>query len=132
MDWHVIYSGINQEAIVVRGLAAKNFEVYYPVGKRVVSHARQRTVKTFPVFSRYVFVKFDPIEFSTIKSEDGVIDILRNNWEPVRVSAWIIEELKIRENSGHFDILPATPARKPKWSKGMEILKNLLKIETIA
>ena len=132
MDWHVIYTGVNSEHIALRGLQSKGFEVYCPTGKRMIRHARQSKIKIFPVFSRYIFVRFDPLEFSIIKSEDGVIDILRNDWIPVRVSPWLIEEIKIRENSGHFDLLPAEPIKKPKWSRSFNILKNLLNVEATA
>jgi len=122
-------TGINQEWLAEGGLAAKGFEVYVPKGKKIVSHARRKIEKTFPVFSRYIFVKFDASNggySEPIRSTDGIIDILRNNWEPVPVDPWVIEEIKIRENSGHFDQLAPATMKKQKWSKSFQVLKSLL------
>jgi len=87
-NWHVAITGINQEQLAIYGLRSKGLESYCPLGKRLVKHARQQTLRTFPVFSRYIFVKFNPLEpgySDPIRSTDGILDIICNNFMPVAV-----------------------------------------------
>lgn len=126
--FYVLITGINQENLAERGLRAKGFETYCPIGKRVVRHARKEIVKQFPLFSRYLFVKFniaDPGYSDPIRSTDGVMDILSNNWKPVEIPDWIIDDIKRREAEGKFDYIPAK-VKRPRWAKSFEILKSLL------
>lgn len=126
--WFVCITGINQEHLALRGLASKGMEVYCPTGKRIIRHARRETKKLFPVFSRYIFVKFEnyAVACEPIRSTDGVLDILSNNWIPMEVPAWAIDDIKSREAKGEFDIIP-TKRKRERWSKSFEVLKNLLK-----
>lgn len=127
MAYFVLITGINQEGLALRGLKAKGFEVYCPIGKRVVKHARKQITKQFPVFSRYIFVSFEDYSQACdpIRSTDGVLDILSNNWQPVEVPLWVVEDIKKREAQGKFDIIPAKPKQR-KFYKSFAILKNLL------
>jgi transcriptional antiterminator RfaH len=128
MNWYVLITGINCEHISIRGLQAKGFETYCPLGKRTVRHARKQIIKQFPVFSRYIFIKFnidDPSYSDPIRSTDGVMDILSNNWRPVEIPEWVIDDIKKREAQGKFDyVQPKT--KRPRWAKSFDILKNLL------
>lgn len=129
MHWHVCITGINQEALANNGLKAKGFECYYPIGKRVIRHARQQKVKTFPVFSRYIFVKYDvnvAEYYNPILSTDGILGIMSNNWMPMFVKDDVIEEIRTRQLQGAFDIIPKHKPKKYKWSRSFQILKELL------
>lgn len=126
----VAVTGINQEALAKRRLTEKGFEVYFPIGKKIVRHARREETRIFPVFSRYVFVKCTQA-WGAIREADGVIDILTNNLEPLEVKNEIIEEIKQREAHGAFDIIPVRPHKKKRWSKSFDILKNLLNPEAL-
>lgn len=123
--YFVLVTGINQEQLARRRLKDQGFEVYFPVGKKIVKHARRQEERIFPVFSRYIFVKCHEA-WGAMRDADGVLDILKNNWQPMEVPAWIIEDIKSREAKGDFDILPPVKSKKPRWSKSFEILKNLL------
>jgi transcriptional antiterminator RfaH len=127
MKWHVVIVGINQEALALRGLISKGLDAYCPVGKRIIRHARKEIKKTFPVFSRYIFVRFHDYSVASdpIRSTDGVLDILSNNWIPMEVPAWAIDDIKTREAKGEFDVLPSK-VKRPRWAKSFEILKNML------
>ena len=130
MKWHVCTTGINQEFIALHKLLADNFEAYLPTGKRQVRHARQEKIRIFPVFSRYIFVRFDAGEpgfITKVRCTDGILDILANNSRPVMVPEWAIDDIRQREAKGEFNIIPKK--KKPvRWSHGFEILKNLLNV----
>src|ERR1039457_5870742 len=108
MPWIVGYTGINQEALARRGINDSGFECYMPMGSKLVRHARKEEVRVFPVFSRYLFINFDPSPecLASVRSTDGIIDILTNNWIPMEVPEPIIEGIKELELIGFFDIKP--------------------------
>ena len=133
MQWYACIVGINQESLAYQGLKSKGFDAYYPTGKRITRHARQEKIRIFPVFSRYIFVKFDiEKEWSEpIRSTDGVLDIISNNWIPMTIPEWCIEDIKQRELAGEFNQLPAARKKQPRWHKSFQVLKNLLNPEAV-
>ena len=127
-SWYVSIVGINQEFLALRGLSAKGFECYCPVGQKIVRHARREETRIFPVFSRYLFVflKADPEGLSQVRSTDGIIDFITNNWKPVEIPNHVIEEIKERESEGIFNHKPPPHVQKQKWSRGFDVLKAIL------
>lgn len=123
-SFYVLVTGINQENLAKRHLANQGFEVYFPIGKKIVRHARRQEERIFPVFSRYIFVKCHEA-WGAMRDADGVLDILTNNWQPIEVPAEIIEDIKIREATGDFDIIPPKKKQK-KWGRSFQVLKDLL------
>lgn len=123
----VAVTGINREKLAQSRLTEKGFEVYYPIGKKTVRHARKEEIRTFPVFSRYVFVRSTQLWGGIIAAE-GVLDILKNNWQPMEVPEEVIEDIKAREVSGQFDIISKRTKRQ-KWSRSFAVLKSLLNID---
>ena len=105
MNWLVGYTGINQESIARRGLKDKYLECYCPMGSKTVRHARKTEIRTFPVYSRYLFINIipDPESLAAVRDTYGIIDILCNNWVPMEVPGWIIDDIKRRELDGAFD-----------------------------
>ena len=128
MNWFVGYVGINQESLAKRGLIDQQFEVYLPVGTKLVRHARKEETRIFPVFSRYLFIKFNPTpeSLAAIRSTDGIIDILTNNWQPMSVPDIVIEGIKELEIKGFFDMKPQFVAKRKTWNRGFAILKAIL------
>lgn len=128
MPWIVGYTGINQEPLARRGIKDNGFECYLPMGSKIVRHARKSEVRVFPIFSRYLFINFDPNPecLASVRSTDGIIDILTNNWIPMEVPDWIIDGIKEREIAGVFDQKPPIEFKRPRWSKSFDTLKNLL------
>ena len=127
MKWFCLYTGVNAESIAKNGLIAKGFENYLPMQTRVVKHARQQKLKSIPLLSRYLFVKFDiEGEWSyPIRSTDGVETILSNNQIPMQIPEWIIQEFKSREAAGEFHkSLPKNT--KSGWNRSFEALKQIL------
>src|SRR5450631_4143690 len=119
MGWYVSIVGINQEFLAQRGILAKGFECYCPVGRKIVRHARTEETRIFPVFSRYLFINFtaNPEGLSQVRSTDGVIDLITNNWQPVEIPTEVIDEIKERETAGAFNHKPPPHLKKHKWSR---------------
>ncbi|HZP76627.1 MAG TPA: transcription termination/antitermination NusG family protein [Pseudolabrys sp.] len=103
--WYVVYTGIKSEFRAKLALEAQGFAVYLPVEKKWVRHARRRTQVMRPLFSRYMFVRFDinRDHWYAIKRTDGVEAILTNDSIPVRVPAEAIEDLRQAQAIGVSD-----------------------------
>jgi transcription antitermination factor NusG len=127
MAWYVAIVGINQESLALRGLSAKGYKCYCPAGRKTVRHARKQEIRTFFIFSRYLFINFEISDdnLAAIRDTDGVIDFITNLWIPVEIPAFIIEDIKQRELAGEFD-LKEPKFTKQKWAKSFEELKRLL------
>src|ERR1017187_2822750 len=103
--WFCIITGVNSEFIVHRLLLAKGYDCYCPVTRRTVRHARQEVLKSTPLFSRYIFVKFDldsGEQQSDIRLTNGVNGIISNNMVPIKIDDWILDEIRVREKAGIF------------------------------
>jgi len=111
-----------------RGLEAKGFKTYCPITRRLTRHARITTLKVYPLFARYLFIRFSMAEewSDPIRSTDGVIDLLQNNWLPVPVPDWVIDEIQEREANGEFDQKLPAKHQKIRWIKSFETLRQLL------
>lgn len=104
--WFACYTNIKCEARAELGLKAKGFDTFLPRETRIRVRRGRKITITLPVFSRYLFVAFDPDReewFHPIKSTDGVEALLENNQIPVRISAKVIDRLRHAEANGVFD-----------------------------
>ncbi len=103
--WYVVYTTVKGEFRARLALEAQGFTVFLPVEKRWVRHARRKTQVMRPLFSRYLFVRFDinRDHWYAIKRTDGVEGILTNNSIPVRVPAAAVEDLRQAQAIGAFD-----------------------------
>jgi len=103
--WYVVYCTIKGEFRAKLALEAQGFTVFLPVEKKWVRHARRRSHAIRPLFSRYLFVRFDinRDHWYAIKRTDGVEAILTNDSIPVRVPGSIIEDLRAAQAMGVFD-----------------------------
>lgn len=126
--WYVVYCHAKQEFRAKLGLGALGFQVYVPVEKRWIRHARKREIRERPLFSRYIFVSFDvsePGRLSSIVTTDGVLHILANplirgnevTWIPEAVPEAFIAHLRRKEAAGDFDYTKPTCA----FSIGQEV-----------
>lgn len=110
--WFVVYTNPRCETRAMMGLEAKGFETFLP--ECVEEKLRWRHLRKIvciiesPLFSRYLFVAFDPNKdewWEPIKTTDGVEDILSYgpNKIPSRVPSGAIEALMRAEGNGVFD-----------------------------
>lgn len=127
--WHVVYVHSKAEFRVQIGLRAIGFETYLPVEKRWIKHARKKEIRERPLFSRYLFVSFDPEKdnwMGPIVTTDGVIQVLAHPqlmqngydiaWIPISVPEAEIIRLKRKEAAGDFDYSKRTCAFVPGQS----------------
>ena len=128
MIWIVGYTMINSEHIAQKGLTEQGLECYYPKGTKVIRHARKEEIRVFPIYSRYLFIKSatTPEGLAAVRSTDGIIDILTNNWQPMSVPDIVIEGIKDMELKGFFNVKPTFPGKPKKWNRGFAILKAIL------
>jgi transcriptional antiterminator RfaH len=106
--WFVLYLAPRAEAAVCDEVRANGFETYMPMERSIRVRRRRRVQVEQPLFSRYLFVRFDPYrdDWQSLLHLDGVEDVLSNCDVPSRVpDAWI-EALHRAEHAGAFDRRP--------------------------
>lgn len=113
--WFVVYSNPRCEIRAKMGLDAKGFDTFLPMSEDSVTRWRGKRKAIVdmrkPLFSRYLFVSFDPNKdewWEPIKTTDGVEDILSHGPQciPSRVPSGAIEALQRAEGNGVFDFRP--------------------------
>jgi transcription antitermination factor NusG len=109
--WHVVYTSPQGEVEAVKALKAAGFEAYAPAERKVVVRRRRRVDVEVPLFSRYVFVAFDPHldDWGSILTVDGVAALLKNGDIPSRVPTAWIDAIRKAEEYGVFDRRRAAP-----------------------
>lgn len=103
---YVVYTNINCEERAALGLRAAGFEVFLPTVTRMVKRGSRKKIKVErPLFSRYLFVRFDINRdpWTAIKRTDGVEALICNNQIPVSVPDAAIERLRTLQGLGAFD-----------------------------
>lgn len=100
-QWHVVYTHPREEAVAAEQLGRQEFEVYWPVYRKTVSHARRRVERAASLFPRYLFVAFDPCStgWRTIRSTRGVVDLIRNGFDPIAVPESLVTAIRAREDT---------------------------------
>lgn len=114
--WYAIYTEPKNEYRVQYDLDARGYRTYLPQLSRWVSHARTKSVKKVPLFSRYLFVEIDPNiqSFETVRLTDGVESLLAGPTQlgdpvPSAMPEGLIEELISRQLAGEFDVASKEP-----------------------
>ena len=106
MNWFSFYTQIHAEKRARQAIEGLGFPVFIPFERRIqrLPHRKPRAYEA-PLFPRYGFVKFDPTDYrwGAIKDAKGVVDILRNNGNPVVIHNSIIDGLKLMESTGVLD-----------------------------
>lgn len=109
--WHVAYTSARAEVEACKALIAAGFDAYAPA-ERLVKAIRGRKVDIErPLFSRYVFVSFDPHrdDWGRVQGVDGVEALLKNGDIPSRVPTAWIDGIRKAEEYGVFDRRRAVP-----------------------
>jgi transcriptional antiterminator RfaH len=110
--WFVAFCRANQEQLAKQHLSRQRFLVYLPL-LRLSRRRRGAWVDVIePLFSRYLFVRFDPTRRSStrVRSTRGVIDLVRFGGEPATIADDVIAQLRGFERDGaHVD----APRQKP-------------------
>ena len=105
--WYVVYTHPREEQIANEHLARQGYATYWPRYSKRVSHARKVQEITASLFPRYLFAAFDPATtgWRTIRSTRGVVDLVRNGFDPTPVSSRLIEDMRAREDAAGCVVL---------------------------
>lgn len=104
LRWHVIWTQSRAELDAVAEIERLGFSAYCPMEKCRRWRRNRKEIFERPLFPRYAFVQFDPLEpWSEIRHADSVVDLLRNDNQPMRVPDGFVESLKHAEQLGLFD-----------------------------
>jgi transcriptional antiterminator RfaH len=100
VKWIVAHCHANAEIKVESHLKRQGFEIYLPKVKTTRRHARRVETVVRPLFPRYLFIEFNEnsTHWRPICSTVGVSQLLIAGERPLVVPAWVIEQLRQRED----------------------------------
>lgn len=103
--WHVVYTVPRGEFQARDSINSAGFPVFLPIERRKIYRRRKRVMVEAPLFSRYLFARFDieREDWGAIQSADGVVTLVLNNQVPVRVPDAAIDKLRLAESMGLLD-----------------------------
>jgi transcriptional antiterminator RfaH len=118
-QWFAVYARPQKESLASEHLARQGFEVFCPRYLKRRSHARRVDMVPAPLFPRYLFVRFDPqnTQWQAIRSTRGVIGLVSNGNDLVRVPDLVIDEIRTREDADGYVVL----ANQLKMARGAKI-----------
>ncbi|MBU0730895.1 MAG: transcriptional activator RfaH, partial [Proteobacteria bacterium] len=121
-QWFAIRTKPNKEFLAKEQYEKQGFEVYLPITRRIVSHARKKTVKNKPFFPGYLFLYLKPEEqrWTTIASTIGSLGPVKFGENYPSVPEAVIHSLQSFENDqGHIAVSDAfEPGTKIRVFKG--------------
>ncbi len=107
--WFAIRTKPRKEFYAQKNLIRQGYETYLPVIKKLISHARKKSIEPRPFFAGYLFIRVKPDEcnWPAINSTYGVLRAVRFGDVYPPVPDALIEELKSREDaSGLISVDP--------------------------
>jgi len=112
----VINAHPHRERVAVDNLERQGFEVYCPLIRKTVRHARRVLDVARPLFPGYLFLRASDVRrWRPALSTIGVRSLLRFGDQPGYVDDLFIQSLRAREHNGVI-VAPATP-----WRVGQEV-----------
>jgi len=119
-EWFAICTKPRQENVARTHYERQGYEVYLPMKRVVVRHARKREEKLKPFFPGYLFLLLAPQErnWVTISSTRGALGPVCFGERYVPVPDWIIAGLKAKEEDGAVSL---AALRKRTLTPGAEI-----------
>jgi len=104
--WFVIRTKTNREMNACMQYERQGHEVYLPLIRRMVRHARRNREVLRPFFPGYLFLHLDPEEadWVSIVSTYDAIGAIRFGGQYVPAPDWVIEDLKAREVDGTIEL----------------------------
>ena len=127
--WHIIYTQTYKEKYLDYQIKNLGLKTYLPLYKRSVSHSRKVIEKTYSLFPRYLFVKFDVNKstYNHLKKLHGLEEFIRSDSKLATISDEIIKKIKDKEDEdGYIDItkfFDLIKGKKYKFANGS--LKNI-------
>jgi len=107
--WFAIRTKPRREFYARKNLIQQGYETYLPVVKRLISHARKKSIEPRPFFAGYLFIHVDPDQcnWPAVNSTYGVLCAVRFGDVYPPVPDGLIAELRRREDpSGLISLDP--------------------------
>lgn len=104
--WIVVHTQPHREVRAASSLKDHQFQVFLPLKRRTVRHARQFRVVLRALFPRYLFVGLDPHRgsWARIRSAPGVSQVLMDGELPRAVPPGVVERLiELSDSRGVVD-----------------------------
>jgi transcriptional antiterminator RfaH len=100
--WVVVNTHANQETVAQRNLIIQGYDVYRPVIRKRIRHARRTDDVLRPLFPCYLFVRLNmrTMRWRPILSTVGVRSVVRSGDTPSLLPEGLIDDLKAREKDG--------------------------------
>jgi transcriptional antiterminator RfaH len=120
--WAVVNTQTHCERIAFDNLTRQEFNVYCPMVRRRVKHARRQKDILRPLFPCYLFVRLSPQtrRWRPIMSTFGVRMLVRFGEEPALIADDFIQELKSHEIDGEI----VHPAKSYKVGQRVEVVSG--------
>ena len=102
--WHIIYTQTHKEKYLDYQIKNLGLKTYLPLYKRSVSHSHKVIEKTYSLFPRYLFVKFDVNKstYNHLKKLHGLEKFIRSDSKLVTIRDEIIKKIKDKEDEGGY------------------------------
>jgi transcriptional antiterminator RfaH len=115
LRWYVVRSNVNCEQRAAKGLRAAGFQVFLPMRKVVIRHARKTQEVERPLFVRYLFVGLDLARhrWYPVRSTHGVESILGDGGVPHPVPDAEVRKIMRAQDAGLFDSTRAPSNLQP-------------------
>tara|TARA_B100001013_G_C24612251_1_gene443698 strand:+ start:839 stop:1336 length:498 start_codon:yes stop_codon:yes gene_type:complete len=127
--WYAIYTQVNKEKYLEYQIKKLGLKVYLPLYKKQISHSRKITMRSYPLFSRYLFVYFDINNaiYNNLKKLHGLENFIKLGDKFVNIKEEVIKKFKDNEDeNGYINVVNffnLVKGKKYKFSSG--VFKNL-------
>lgn len=94
--WYVVQTKPREEKVAEQHLQRQGFEVFLPLCRKIVSHARKKQAVLSPLFPGYLFIKLNPegYDWRPVNGSRGVRRLVgANPIKPQPMPAHVMEEL---------------------------------------
>ena len=117
MNWYVVYTQAQKEAVALQNLLNQGFSAYLPRYRKRCRHARRVYTVLAPLFPRYLFVRMDPEaqRWRSINGTIGVSYLLTEGPVPIALPGEVVDHIRARENDGVIQVAP------PAFIKGQKL-----------
>ena len=119
--WYAVRTKPRREFYARENLVRQGYETYLPVVKRLISHARKKTIEPRPFFAGYLFIHVASHEcnWPAINSTYGVLCAVRFGDIYPPVPDTLIAELRAREDTS--GLISLDPRKTVPFKQGDKV-----------
>jgi transcriptional antiterminator RfaH len=119
LDWYIVNTKPKQEFQAEKNLKTQGISAYLPVYLKKIKKNREKLEMLTPLFSGYLFARFDIQEsYHRVRYTRGIKTILGNDEYLWMIANEKIEDIKSRENNG----VVVLTRRQERFQKGDRIM----------